>query len=358
MRHCYLVTTFNHAAYIEDMLGSLRAQYLTLEEFLSQARVLVVDDASTDHTAQVLRTMENKFSNVSVHLNLTNRGIGRNRNFLLDWFNSQAGATDSFVAFVDGDDLLTKDHLKTKLALFAAEPELECVGGQLELFYDDDRPRHVVDTFSPDPEIQAIANLFECHFYISNALFRGRVFARPDVRFPETPTSEDWLFFATHPLRKRHCREVTLHYRRHVHNLTTRAFEDGLVFGLRKTARALSLLKMGVHPSDRETQLLDLVGYLSFRTRWNASLPVNALHCHMPWFAYLHQQPRLVQTWPYVRRELRALFDKLIESNSRIPAYSPQKLAAFLTQLLELADAEVAQSSAPSPSSSEKVPTP
>ncbi len=341
MRQHYLVTTYNHRPFLEQMLASIRAQYPTLEDFRQQASVLVIDDVSRDGTQQLLLDLAAKHPNVQVHLNESNQGIGPNRNFLLDWLCAGALAADDMVLFVDGDDLLTTTHLRDKLSLFAAEPRLQCVGGQLELFYEDGSPSCVVDTFSTDPDVQAIANLFECHFYISNAMFRASVFQDPKVRFPETPTSEDWLFFALHPMVKRHCREVTLRYRRHAHNLTTHDFGDE-VFRLRRSVRTLGLLRIGMHPSDRDCQLLDLVGYLSFRSRWQGARPV-PVDCHMPWFNYVGRRTDVVSQWVGLRQEVHALFARMKVHNERVTPHPSVKFGNYLDQLLRSADTEIAK---------------
>ena len=38
--HYYLVTCFNNEAYIDDAIDSIRRQYVTLDEFYREARVL------------------------------------------------------------------------------------------------------------------------------------------------------------------------------------------------------------------------------------------------------------------------------------------------------------------------------
>ena len=342
MCHFYLVTTYNHQRYFDAAFRSIQAQYTTLAEFHQQAQVLVVDDCSPDATPRLLETAGARHANVLVFVNPTNQGIGRNRNFLLNWAVSLGLMPQDMLLFVDGDDLLAPTHLRDKLALFEREPVLDCVGGQLGLFYGDKTTElSVVDTFSVDPEMQAIANIFECHFYVSNAMFRGRVFLDPAVRFPETPLGEDWLFFATYPMVKRHCPQVTLHYRRHDDNLTSRPVEQGL-FVFRRTTRTLGLLKMGVHPSDRDCERLDLVSYLSFRLRW-CGLRARVASCHMPWFSYLKDRPNIRTEWPAMRADVAGLFERMRDSNARIRGYDPVKLDAFLTALLREADAEVAQ---------------
>ena len=342
--HHYLVTTFNNERYLPEMLDSIIRQYPSIETFRREARVLAVEDCSTDNTRAVLTDLAYRHPNLHVHFNERNQGIGRNRNDLLDWAYGDAPghtpvARGDFVLFVDGDDVLTPTHLADKLAVFAADPMVEVVGGQLELFYEDGFPAHVVDTFSTDPDVHAIANLFECHTYISNALFRGSVFRSPAARFPETPTSEDWLFFAQRQLQVRHIPKVTLRYRRHSANVTLWS-ATGQVTELRHMAHRLSALHMGMHLSTRDCDLIDLVGYLSFRIKWDGRRFVSS-NTHMPWFAYLGRRPDVVGAWPEVRLGLVDLFNRMRAHNWRVTGYSTTKLDAFLSALLAQADEEV-----------------
>jgi len=350
--HHYLVTTYNSERYVTEMLDSIIRQYPSIAAFQREARILVVDDCSTDDTRAVLVNLAHAYPNLHVHFNDRNQGIGRNRNDLLDWAYGDVeghvpAAPSDFVLFVDGDDVLTPTHMADKLAEFARDPMVDVVGGQLELFYEDGGARHVVDTFSTDPDVLAIANLFECHIYISNALFRGSVFRSPGVRFPETPTSEDWLFFAQHHLRVRHVPAVTLQYRRHSANVTLWA-ASGQVTELRHTAHRLAALHMGQHLSTRECELVDLVGYLSFRSRWVGNRFV-AADAHMPWFAYLSRRPGITAAWPALRLELVDLFERMRAHNWRATGYSMSKLDGFLSAILARADEEVSSTGALAP---------
>lgn len=342
--HFYLVTTYNHQPFIAQAIESIVHQYRDHAEFARRAEIFVVDDASLDGTPAELERLAKLHHNIRLHFNSQNQGIGKNRNFLLDWLYGQVVTAEDHVIFLDGDDMLAKQHLHHKLRLFTRDPDLEVVGGQLQLFYMDGRPDSVVNTFSLDPEIQEIASLFECHFYASNAMFRASVFKRPQVRFPETETSEDWLFFAIHPLRKRHAEDVTVHYRRHTHNLTDTVVDPLTIGQLRHTAHRLWALRIGLHLSDEECHLLDLVGYLSFRLRMSAQTIAKA-NIYMPWFKELKNQPYTLSHWADTRKALRTLFQRLLDNNARIPYYNPIKLKTFLEGTLKLADQEVMEAS-------------
>ncbi|TAM00594.1 MAG: glycosyltransferase [Pusillimonas sp.] len=339
-KHWYLITSFNDVRYLESTVVSLLRQYPSKDAFLDQARLLIIDDASRDGTQELITKLTECLPNISVQLNQTNKGISATRNLALQWLYSQPVGNEDVALFVDGDDLLTRDHLKVKLACLARDPQLECVGGQLGLFYDDDPAKiYKVDTFSTDPQIQAIAHLFECHFYIANALFKVRALVERHAHFPQIPTSEDWQFFAAQAFRMRHVPEVTLLYRRHERNLTNRSWNAAQVLAIRKEARELTLRRAGMTLSDRECELLDLVGYLSFRIRWMGpgQLPV-AADVHMPWFSYLEQRPEIRSQWRFLHKEIGALFARIEARNASPQTFEPAKLAKYLATVLGLAN--------------------
>lgn len=344
MQHYYLVTSHNQAKFLAPAIDSIKNQYRALPEFEETARVLILDDASRDDTDAVLARLTKQFSNIAAQKLEPSGVIGKNRNLLLDWYTASPRDTDGFVMFLDGDDLLTPGHLKAKLRMFQAQPELDCVGGQVRLFYEGPTLPHTVRTFSTDPETQAIANIFECHFYVSNAMFRRKVFDNPAVRFPETKTSEDWLFFAQHQLNKRHSDAVTLLYRRHTWNVTNLPQENGYVASVRKAARTVELLKMGMVPTERACEILDLVSYLSFQVSdtWAQGHAVSTYHNEnrMPWFSYLRERPGVVANWSEHRKEIVALFAQMLDSNDRVRAHPPVKLRKFLDAILAAADQE------------------
>jgi len=105
-------------------------QYLAeaIESVLGQAyhpiEVIVIDDGSTDGTGQVVK----QFDSVRYHFQ-SNRGAGdaRNRGVNLSQGN--------FLAFLDADDLWTKDKLTRQMGAFQGDAELDMVFGYVKQFY-------------------------------------------------------------------------------------------------------------------------------------------------------------------------------------------------------------------------------
>lgn len=101
-----VITTYNHARFLQAALRSALAQTVPAEE------IIVIDDGSTDHPEHVTR----HFPEVHV-IRQANAGLAAARN--TGW----RAATSEFVVFLDADDRLLPDALAVNVARLAAEPE-------------------------------------------------------------------------------------------------------------------------------------------------------------------------------------------------------------------------------------------
>lgn len=331
--HYFLTATCNNAPYLSEMVHSVSQQFLSKDEFLDSARLLILDDGSTDNTVQVLSDLKKDYPNLDFFSRKASCGVASSRNDLLDWLVSNPLEKNDFVTFVDGDDLLMPDALRLRAAAFAAQPHLEVVGGQLELFYTDGRQPHSVLTFSTDPEIQRCANLFECHFYGANATYRAELFTRPGMRFPLVNRCEDWLFFAAHQeLKLAHIPEATLRYRRHQSNLTITGQGEEDLSQARYATRLLGLLPFGILPSKRDVEIMDAVGYLTFNTLWKGPIGIPD-PAYLPSFTPIEQQPEVRDRRADFLNDLRAFSMRLSAANVRSRVIDLRKMDRFLEAL-------------------------
>jgi len=106
-----IIPTYNHAAFLSEALESVFAQTSHPLE------IIVVDDGSTDETAEVLRAYEGRIRVLSQ----SNRGVAAARN---------AGAplaSGDLLAFLDADDAWLPAKLERQVARFDGEPEIGLV---------------------------------------------------------------------------------------------------------------------------------------------------------------------------------------------------------------------------------------
>jgi glycosyltransferase involved in cell wall biosynthesis len=114
-----VIPTFNRASLL------LRAIRSVEEQIFTDWEVVVIDDGSTDDTAQLFST--GAFPKVR-YFRQENQGVGVARN------HGIAEARGYFVAMLDSDDEYLPDHLKTRMRLMQEEePPLDLVAGGFEI---------------------------------------------------------------------------------------------------------------------------------------------------------------------------------------------------------------------------------
>ena len=103
-----ITAAYNSADYINDAYDSLRSQTMENWEWV------VVDDASTDDTLDILTGISQKDSRVRVFSNTRNAGAARSRNWALQETRGQ------FLAFLDSDDKWLPEKLFRQLSFMTA----------------------------------------------------------------------------------------------------------------------------------------------------------------------------------------------------------------------------------------------
>ena len=172
-----LIPAYNAARFLNEALASVFAQSRPPDE------VIVVDDGSTDGTAEVAARWSDRIR----FERLPHVGVRAARAQLL------AAASGDWIAFLDADDLWLPHKLERQLAVAAAYPEAEMVYGQMLRFRDGPAGR-VFQPAEPAPLASA-------------SLILRAAFVR-DCAFAEAGAGEfaAWLMLA----RGRGLREVRL----------------------------------------------------------------------------------------------------------------------------------------------------
>ena len=112
-----VVTTYNHANYVEQLVDSILAQ--TVGHLI---KIYISDDASSDATPDKLRLLEKKFPN-SVFIRCRSENVGAGRNFV-ELFQM---CEEPFVVFCDGDDYWL-DERKVEIQLSLLKKQSGVIG--------------------------------------------------------------------------------------------------------------------------------------------------------------------------------------------------------------------------------------
>ncbi|MBQ1211743.1 MAG: glycosyltransferase [Clostridia bacterium] len=128
-----IVPVYNCEEYIPGCLQSLLAQTLPQSEF----EVLLINDGSTDNSAEICRRLAEEHANVRF-FDKENGGVSSTRNMGIE------NAEGKYFLFLDADDTLTPDTLKTVSQFFDKHyDEIDMVTYRIVPFWEDHRyPLH------------------------------------------------------------------------------------------------------------------------------------------------------------------------------------------------------------------------
>ena len=181
-----VVTCYNQGRYLKDSLDSLLGQSFTSWE------CIVVNDGSTDNTEIIALeycSNDNRFR----YLYQDNNGVSSARN--LGIMNCKG----DFIQFLDADDAIHPDKLKTQLEILNSNEKIDIIYGSSRYFFDQNPetlyPLHFRGSIPCDLTYkdQFQVEMLLMHNICTNcsALLRKKVVEK--VRFREG-IFEDWVF--------------------------------------------------------------------------------------------------------------------------------------------------------------------
>lgn len=133
-----VIPCFNAAPYVGEAIESVLSQVRRDDE------VIVIDDGSTDDSAQVVAGFGKRIR----YQRQDNQGISAARN------SGLALATGAFIGFLDADDLWSERSLSVRLRCLTANPDIHCAFGWVVPFISPDVPPDVRDTIGDIGETQ------------------------------------------------------------------------------------------------------------------------------------------------------------------------------------------------------------
>ncbi len=211
-----IIPVFNAARFLPEAIDSVRKQSRKVDE------IIVVDDASTDDTARVAKTLGPDIILVSCDNNggpavARNKGIER--------------ASGAIIAFLDADDIWPHDSVEVRLQALETDKSLAIVSGQIEAIGTSlpARPKNFAGDFV------GYAMHFGC------ALIRREAFEKVGMLNSSLRTGEDsdWFMRAREKgIGIKVLNQVVMIYRRHSANMTS-DYDEAMMDGLRMLKRSL-----------------------------------------------------------------------------------------------------------------------
>ncbi|CAH8295319.1 glycosyltransferase involved in cell wall biosynthesis [Mariniflexile fucanivorans] len=181
-----IIPTYNRARFIGETLDSVLAQtHLNWE-------CIVVDDGSTDNTAEILEKYIEKDSRFQYHLRPTNYAKGGNgaRNYGLDISNGE------FVNWIDDDDIMDINKLSIQIASLLKSDFKFSICQTLNFKYE------LVDFYGLRPENECLKDPFEAYLkeefvvFTPSTLWNKSFLVERNYKFNESlKASQEWEFY-------------------------------------------------------------------------------------------------------------------------------------------------------------------
>ncbi len=177
-----IICTYARADLLGKTLLSLRHV-----EGIGQAEVIVVDNNSPDHTAEVVRDSINRLSGTSVHIRYLfehRQGLSAARN------TGIAASTGAIIAFLDDDAIPSPQWLNAIRQTFAEDAEYAAVGGIIRPHFETERPEWLIKELELPFTIVDLGNQSRLypgrlHPFGANMAMRRSVLDQLGLVFPE-----------------------------------------------------------------------------------------------------------------------------------------------------------------------------
>ena len=198
-----IITAHNYAQYVERAIRSALDQSLGNSEY----EILVINDASTDHTSEVLENYQEEVRVFNLEENL---GLAGARNFGIQKAKGQ------FIIFLDADDYIHRDLLKVQKLFLEENTKLDAVSTDYYLVNErGERIEHVCAEEKPI----ACGIMFRKDFLYNIGLYDEKFRAREEEDLRIRWTEQYNIYNLIVPLYR---------YRMHDTNLTknTSAMEE------------------------------------------------------------------------------------------------------------------------------------
>jgi glycosyltransferase involved in cell wall biosynthesis len=186
-----IVPTYNYGRFLPDALESVRGQ--TYQDW----ECIVLDDGSTDATAEIVRAVAANDGRVK-YLSQANRGPNAARN------RGIAESSGEFIQFLDADDILPPTKLEAQVRALEADPSVGIVYSDARYFNDSPtnllpyrvpgpRPSTIPGTPAQDPLLRAL--IHNNIMVIEGPLSRRSVITTVGSLDESLARMEDWQYW-------------------------------------------------------------------------------------------------------------------------------------------------------------------
>ncbi len=174
-----LMPVYNNEAYVKEAIESM------LNQTYSDFELIVLDDCSTDNSANVIKQFDDK--RIIYHCNAKNLGLANNLNVGLKM------ARGKYIARMDGDDISLPTRLQTQVDFLERNTDIDLCSCGLEKFGTE----HDIWIRETNPEQVKITMLFYSPILHASSVWRREVFEKHNLYYNQDAfPAEDYDLWA------------------------------------------------------------------------------------------------------------------------------------------------------------------
>ena len=185
MKLAVILPAYCAEAYLPECLDSVLNQ--TFRDFF----VIAINDASTDKTGEILEAYAAKDSRLQVFHLPENRGEPFACQFAMDMLKD---VEVEYVARMDADDICALDRFEKQIQFLDSHPEIDIVGSQATIFFDDQTGREPVLSDLPllDKDIKAFLSFAAQNMFNPTTMWRHDSIKNLEINYTATETAPDF----------------------------------------------------------------------------------------------------------------------------------------------------------------------
>ena len=185
---------YNVEKYLDEYFESLVNQSLNFKKHI---HLILVDDGSTDNSADIIKKWQKKYPNNITYIYKENGGISSARNLGLQHVQTE------WVTFIDSDDFVEYDYFKIVDDELSKDSSIEMAVGNLRFYFEDNKS--IKDThflkyrFKNEVNKVDMTNLdVNINLFVTVSFFKTEYLKKYNILFDERikPNFEDGKFLA------------------------------------------------------------------------------------------------------------------------------------------------------------------
>ena len=181
MKISVIIPAYNSEMFLAETLDCLEKQTL------KDVQIIIVNDGSTDKTAEIIEEHAKKNSNI-LSLYQKNSGVSAARN------NGINHAEGEYTVFLDSDDLLTPESLENIYNTLKENEADMAVYRHISFGYGGEQINPVAESLSKEANIDYTDKRLLWNFLLGNKCYKTEMLKKSEIRFPPLRYSEDGAF--------------------------------------------------------------------------------------------------------------------------------------------------------------------